>query len=92
MVEFKDPPPAGRGAKGRWVTILEPLVQAPGRWAKIATYTTPEEAWDAADNLRRRNVLIPKPDANWEFISRSAEVFAKYGRKRASVRRNQRKG
>lgn len=92
--KFKKPPPKRSANRGIWVDRIEPLCAHPGRWALIFTAETVEQAQNAVDNLNRRRVRIPRPDHNWGFVSRDLEVYAEYrgpGRKRASVRRTQRK-
>ena len=86
---FQDPPPPQRAQKGRWREVLEPLLQAPGRWALIFTAESPAKAQGTVGNLKQRMVIIPNTEDNWEFISRDCEVYAKYmGKKqRARVRR-----
>jgi hypothetical protein len=93
-IEWVDePPPIGQGIKNEWLRILQPLVRHPGRWAKVKTCETPERAQATASNLNRRIVNIPKPEAEWDFLSRGTEVFAKFRprRTRASTGRNKRK-
>jgi hypothetical protein len=89
IVEFREPPP--RGVAGRsWIHLLEVVRKRPGTWARIYTADSPEQAQQAQKNLHKRQVKIPMPQGNWEFVSRGCEVFAIYrggGKRRGSVRR-----
>jgi hypothetical protein len=91
--EWRDPPPKGKGGRGRWEQILMPLVRNPGRWAMIFRARTVQQAMDTRDNLHKRRVMIPCPDEEWSFTSRKHEVFAIYrGKSNARVRRAKREG
>lgn len=82
-------PPKGR--QGVWVERLSICVQNPGRPAQVLVAKSVEAAQDAADNLRRRLVIIPRPDHQWVFTARENVVYAIYKgpgrRKNARVRR-----
>lgn len=84
-VEFvNEPPRPKQGLVGRWANQLMPLVGNPGNWALIYTCENPAQAYKLQSNLHRRQVLIPEPEHDWEFVSRGCEVYAIYrGRKRS---------
>lgn len=87
-VVFQDPPAPQRHQRGRWVEILNEVLKRPNRWALIHTAETASQAQGAVSNLNQRVVHIPRPDDEWQFLSRDNEVYAIYrGKSRASVRR-----
>jgi hypothetical protein len=72
----------GGGQRGRWMTILQPLTEQPGRWARVRTFEAAVTAYQTVSNLsRNRNKL---PDGRWEFTSRKLPdgtghgVYARY--------------
>jgi hypothetical protein len=72
----KEIPP--KRAASKWVTLLQPLLEQPGRPAQIMIAKSTRAAQSAVDNLTRRRVIIPRPDHHWEFTSRENLVFAIY--------------
>jgi hypothetical protein len=93
-VDWREPPPKGKGGHGKWEATLKPLVRHPGRWAMIFRAKTPLQAQQTRENLNQRKVNIPLPDDDWGFAAREQEVFAIYrGKaKNARVRRAKRQG
>jgi len=84
-----------KGSGVAWTSILAPLLKHPHKWALIREFDSPQKAMDTRGNLHRRLVNIPKPDHDWVFAARGAELYACYkGPKRkkesssARVRRN----
>ncbi len=73
------PPPVKRGREPVWVKKLRPLVEHPGQWFIVKAGPG---SHSTANNLRRRQVNIPHPDHEWEFVARSeegvAKVYARY--------------
>lgn len=81
-IVWEDPPAARskRGATNKWVTILTPLMDRPGQWARMAVRDSAGLAANQAANLRR-NIRIPA--GRWEFTSRKIDerrhgVYARY--------------
>lgn len=79
---FEDPRrPLGRGID--WYATLEPLVERPGDWARVRTFSSSGGATNAMARLRERTVEIPEPEGTWEFTTRAAEggrrhLYARY--------------
>jgi hypothetical protein len=89
-IEIREPGPPKHRVKGRWITILTPLLKQPYRnnWCMVRVFDKPEQATAAAENLSARKVLMPAPEHDWSFAARGLEVFAIYhGPKRPSTRK-----
>jgi hypothetical protein len=71
-IDWKDPPPAGRGRPSYISDCRPDLRAAPGRWARLASYASAGAAINGA--LRTR--------ASWgeefEVVYRGRAVFARY--------------
>lgn len=76
-IQFVDELP-NKGDFAGWNTILTVLLDHPGRWARVREMESIQQAGDAASNLRKRAIRIPRSDHEWEFASRGADVYAKY--------------
>lgn len=70
-------PPAHNGRRS-YSDVLGPLIQYPGEWARIGEYASPDSAYQAALNLRKRQYTVPHPDDSWEFVTRNRCVWARY--------------
>jgi hypothetical protein len=82
QIIWEDPPPlaASGGGVGHWTRTLAPLVEHPGRWARVYT-TTRRSAGTTARHLRHGRYHIPP--GRWEFTSRKLSedqggVYARY--------------
>jgi hypothetical protein len=72
----RDPSPR-RNAGGnsqRWFEVLKPLLKSPGQWFVIAE--TSDEAYipslrTRATPLKKRMLIIPRPDDVWDFCFRT---------------------
>lgn len=83
-VEWCDPPElgfAGQNTKaGKWIRILEPLMERPGQWARVHVYEKSSQSRNTVSHLKRGIRLMPP--GRWEFVSRQIDegfgVWAKY--------------
>lgn len=65
---WEEPGPARtRIAGGKWVELLQPCVEEPERWRRIAVLKTTNAASSKAIQLRRG--LLAVPPGRWEFRS-----------------------
>ena len=77
-IVWEDPPFAGVGQRTNWVEVLEPLMQSPGRWARVAEKDLPGTANSLANAMRRgaqegraKNNYVNVPPGQWEFVMRT---------------------
>jgi hypothetical protein len=80
-VTWEDPEPSPHSAnanRGKWLALLAPLIDHPKRWALIDEAEKVGTIARRAVNLRRRMVVIPRPDDRWEFTTRGTKLYARY--------------
>lgn len=79
-IEIRDPGKPQFRVKGKWITLLEPLLKDPYRskWCMVQTATSVEQATNTVENLKGRKVLMPEPEHDWSFAARGLEIFAIY--------------
>jgi hypothetical protein len=80
-VVWEDPPfvNTSDGSRTNWVEVLEPLMQDPGRWARVGEKVTRSRASSLANSLRRGASkgkgggynYVNVPPGRWEFVSRT---------------------
>lgn len=80
---WQDPPGITNRSGGPprvWEPLLTPLMEHPGRWALVKSYTAASSARNSVTGLRLGRVRAPA--GRWEFTSRtngdSADVYARY--------------
>jgi len=78
---WEDPSPASR-QRVPWVDKLVPLLDHPGRWARIHSVSRPS-AWTIVAQLRAGQRA--RPPGRWEFVARGdrddrrrGHVYARY--------------
>lgn len=86
--EWRDPPPlptTERGQTGRWVVLLTPLMDQPGRWAVIERMSADVPPTIRRNRLRSkcaalRTGLVKIPPGKWEFHDawNTDELYARY--------------
>ncbi len=68
---WEDPPPAHpsqRGAPAQWPVRLRPLVEHPGRWAKVCHYRGYNSARESARKITSGQ--LPLVLGTWEAVAR----------------------
>jgi hypothetical protein len=86
-VVFVDAIPSKGSAAKSYTSILMPLLDHPGIWARIAEFDTPEQASYAQQNIKQGRIRIPYPDHVWAFAARRCDLYAVYrGQKPKGVR------
>lgn len=81
MTERQDPPARKPGARGVWKERLEPLLDDPGHWYKVA-----EGPWRSIERMRYSlaSGRYEAPEGKWKFrmVSgeerKTGELFAQY--------------
>lgn len=83
---WEDLPEQVRVRTTQWEKRLQPLVEHPGKWARVYSgAVTTARAY--ASSLRQRKVRIPEPEHGWEFTSRKevqtdgsevGKIYARY--------------
>jgi hypothetical protein len=78
---WEEPPPAKKGPNSDiWMRVLAPLLDHPGKWARVREVSTVNQG--VVSTLRTRKSRIPRPDHKWEFTSRrmngSCFIYARY--------------
>jgi hypothetical protein len=61
---------------GKWPQRLAPLVEHPGRWARVYEAPSAKTAYSTTANLKSGAYKIPP--GRWEFKTRGARVYAQY--------------
>lgn len=83
VIEWREPGPSRRGAPGGgrggvWIERLTPLTSHAGRWAVIYKAEDGKASRASGMAAALRNGKTMTPAGKWEFVSRGAEVFARY--------------
>jgi hypothetical protein len=71
--EWRDPPNERRA--GKWVEILTPVMEHPGRWA---AFRIPGNRRAYATITGLRNGTTKRPPGKWEFKADAESLFARY--------------
>ena len=92
-ITWEEPPHLGSRSDtaertGKYVTLLAPLVERPGDWARIVTYDKARTAYAKAGAFKSGKFPLPPiVSGEWEFIARTVNrstreyaVFARYVR------------
>jgi hypothetical protein len=77
-IVWQDPPARNAGAAGRerkWVTVLAPLLERPGQWARVLALPDPKRANGVAGSIKKAAGLERE---QWQVVSRGGEVYARY--------------
>lgn len=79
-IVWEDPGPSASGL-GQWVERLQPLVEAPGRWARVKEFKSQGAASSTMSQLKRRQRQMPPGE--WEFVTRGlpdgrGALYARY--------------
>lgn len=71
-VRWEEPKSARVGADSKlWVERLAPLMECPGRWARVAVFVSGESARSTAVHIKRpHNSTLRVPPGQWEAVSR----------------------
>ena len=81
---FEDPAPRQRRRGGYRGTIyfrdtLRPLIEAPGRWARVASYDREATAVSTAARLTGDEIEIPQLErGRFQFMARNFYVYGRY--------------
>ncbi len=87
-IRWEDPPPRKQsGAPGLWMERLTPLLDHPGRWARVHDATSRAAATQTVGRLRGRGARALDraviPPGRWEFRAAglpdgSGAIYARY--------------
>jgi hypothetical protein len=80
QVVWEDPPPARNRPSVMWDSLLRPLMEQPGKWARVREVPIAKQGGTIA-LLRKRKLRYPA--GRWEFTTRRIDearisVYARY--------------
>lgn len=79
-IVYENPPPRQVGRVGFWKEHLLPLVENPGKWARVRTSPSLQSARQTAFNLAAGR--LKAPPGRWEFraatVGEDHVLFARY--------------
>ena len=79
-IQWGDPPAPtyGGGRPLVWMERVQPLMEKPCEWAKIADYGDDLKKASVTVSNLKRHIKLPTHSSEWEFVSRQGGVWARY--------------